>query len=67
MAKSSALTAAQQRIVALEAQLDVANRVCGEQRTRIAALQAQLAAPGRVVIERHGQRTVKRYPAGATS
>ena len=62
MAKSHALVAAEQRIAALEARLAVADEVCNNQRTRIAVLQAQLAAAG-PVVQRFGQRTVKRFPA----
>lgn len=61
MAKSHALAAAEQRIAALEARLVVADEVCNNQRTRIAVLEARLAAAG-PVVQRFGQRTVKRYP-----
>ena len=62
MAKSHALVAAEQRIAALEARLAVADEVCSNQRTRIAVLEARLAAAG-PVVQRFGQRTVKRFPA----
>lgn len=69
MAKSKLLIAAEQRIAALEARLDVARQVYTTQRDELVMLRAQLSVRNERSERQHfGQRTVKRWtPAEASA